>query len=211
MIISYDIIMSSRFNVAAHQYVESLKTRKSESYEPDRKRSSVRSDPRLVVGNVRGQLRHRVDAEVATVRHDRGQHGADVLGRSLLALSRREERLSFAVEFDQPYIKPQLRSAMEVIPAPVGEGSILCNLGLKRWMYTYLNESTASIELRKAEQPWGPWSIPNVVTTAQKFPQLYGAFMTPSFLKDNGRTLYFVMSMFGPYNTFLMKATLITQ
>jgi hypothetical protein len=108
---SYDIIMSSRFNVAAHQYVKSLKTRKSESYEPDRKRSSDRSDPRLVVGNVRGQLRHRVDAEVATVRHDRGQHGADVFGRSLLALSRREERLSFAVEFDQPCIKPQLRSA----------------------------------------------------------------------------------------------------
>jgi hypothetical protein len=107
--------------------------------------------------------------------------------------------------------KPAQSDAMEVIPAPVGEGSILWNPGLKRWIYTYLNESTASIELREAEQPWGPWSIPNVVTTAQKFPQLYGAFMTPSFLKDNGRTLYFVMSMFGPYNTFLMKATLITQ
>jgi hypothetical protein len=44
------------------------------------------------------------------VRHDRGQHGADVFGRRLLALSRREERLSFAVEFDQPCIKPVLRS-----------------------------------------------------------------------------------------------------
>ena len=26
--------------------------------------------------------------------------------------------------------------------------------------------------------------------------------MTPSFLKDNGRTLYFIMSMFGAYNAF---------
>jgi hypothetical protein len=63
------------------------------------------SDPlELVVGDVRGQLRHRVDAEVATVRHDRGQHGADVFGRRLLALSRREEILGKAkliVDFDQ--------------------------------------------------------------------------------------------------------------
>jgi hypothetical protein len=100
-------------------------------------------------------------------------------------------------------------NAVEVIPAPVGEGSILWNPGIQRWMYTYLNESTASIELREAEHPWGPWSVPTVVTTAKAYPQLYGAFMTPSFLKDDGKTLYFVMSMFGPYNTFLMRARLI--
>jgi hypothetical protein len=28
----------------------------------------------------------------------------------------------------------------------------------------------------------------------------------PSFLRDNGRMLFFVMSQFGPYNTFIMKA-----
>jgi Domain of unknown function (DUF4185) len=38
--------------------------------------------------------------------------------------------------------------------------------------------------------------------------QLYGAFMTPSFLQDKGRTLFFVMSQYGPYNTFIMKAQL---
>jgi hypothetical protein len=31
--------------------------------------------------------------------------------------------------------------------------------------------------------------------------ELFGAFMTPSFLLDNGQTLYFVMSMYGAYNT----------
>jgi len=29
-------------------------------------------------------------------------------------------------------------------------------------------------------------------------------------LKDNGKTLYFIKSMFGAYNTFVMKATLVT-
>ncbi len=105
---------------------------------------------------------------------------------------------------------PNPRDAIELIPAPVGEGSILWNPGIQRWMYTYLNEKTAAIELREAECPWGKWSLPEVVATAAQFPQLYGAFLTPSFLKDNGRTLYFIMSMYGPYNTFVMKATLVT-
>ena len=78
-------------------------------------------------------------------------------------------------------------------------------------MYTYLNENTASIELREAEEPWGPWSAPIVLTTAHDYPQLYGAFMTPSFLKDEGKTFYFILSMYGPYNTFLMKATLVLE
>ncbi len=99
--------------------------------------------------------------------------------------------------------------AIEIIPAPVGEGSILWNPGIQRWLYTYLNEKTTSIELREAENPWGPWSPPYMVARAAEYPQLYGAFLTPSFLKDNGKTLYFVMSMFGPYNTFVMKATLV--
>jgi len=102
------------------------------------------------------------------------------------------------------------RDAIEIIPAPVGEGSILWNPGIRRWMYTYLNEKTASIELREAECPWGQWSRPVVVARAAQYPQLYGAFLTPSFLKDNGKTLYFIMSMFGAYNTFVMKATLVT-
>jgi hypothetical protein len=100
------------------------------------------------------------------------------------------------------------KDASEIIPAPVGEGSILWNPGIGRWMYTYLNEKTASIELREAECLWGKWSAPHEVATAAQYPQLYGAFLTPSFLKDNGKTVYFVMSMFDPYNTFVMKATL---
>jgi Domain of unknown function (DUF4185) len=101
--------------------------------------------------------------------------------------------------------------AIDVIPPPVGEGSILWNPFIRRWMYTYLNESTSSIELREAENPSGPWSVPTVMTSAGDYPQLYGAFMTPSFLQEGGKSFYFVMSMYGPYNTFLMKATLVLE
>ena len=110
-----------------------------------------------------------------------------------------------------PMLLSDPRGATEIIPAPVGEGSILWNPGIQRWMYTYLNERTASIELREADYLWGPWSAPHMVANAGQYPQLYGAFMTPAFLKDNGRTLYFIMSMFGPYNTFVMKANLVAD
>ena len=72
------------------------------------------------------------------------------------------------------------------------------------------NSKVFTLELREAENPWGPWSVPIALATAQKFPALYGAFMTPSFLRDSGKSLCFVMSMFGPYEAFLMKAKLET-
>jgi hypothetical protein len=53
---------------------------------------------------MRWSTAHRVDTEVATVRHDRGQHGADVSVRRLLALRRREEiagKAELIVDFDQ--------------------------------------------------------------------------------------------------------------
>jgi hypothetical protein len=99
-------------------------------------------------------------------------------------------------------------SAVDVVPAPVGEASVLWNPTIGRWMYTYLNENTAALELREAEHLWGPWTAPHTLATAKDYPQLYGAFMTPSFLRDNGRSLFFVMSQYGPYNTFIMKAQL---
>jgi hypothetical protein len=99
-------------------------------------------------------------------------------------------------------------NALEVVLAPVGEASVLWNPAMRRWMYTYLNENTSSLELREADHLWGPWTAPNTLATAKDYPQLYGAFMTPSFLQDKGRTLFFVMSQYGPYNTFIMKAQL---
>lgn len=101
--------------------------------------------------------------------------------------------------------------AIEVIKPPVGEGSLVWNEGLDRWMYSYLNEDARAIELRLARQPWGPWEAPLTLAHADDYPALYGAFMTPSFIKDDGKTFYFVMSQFGPYNTYIMEAKLQTR
>lgn len=103
---------------------------------------------------------------------------------------------------------PDRKDGREVIPSPVGEGSLLWNPHRERWLYTYLDEEVASLQLREAAVPWGPWSEPHTLATADEFPALYGAYMTPSFLGDSGNTLYFIMSQFGPYNTFVLEAEL---
>lgn len=108
----------------------------------------------------------------------------------------------------EPSWTKDFNSAAEVVAAPVGEASVLWNSAIQRWMYTYLNEHTASLELREADHLWGPWTAPHTLATAKDYPQLYGAFMTPSFLRDDGRSLFFVMSQYGSYNTFIMKAEL---
>ena len=99
--------------------------------------------------------------------------------------------------------------AAEVIKPGVGEGSLTWNGGLKRWMYTTLNELSEKLELRLALRPEGPWSGPiTLVDLAKGYPQAYGAFMTPRWISPDGLSFYFVMSQFGPYNTYIMRAVL---
>jgi hypothetical protein len=98
--------------------------------------------------------------------------------------------------------------AAELIRPGVGEGSLVWNPGIGRWMYTTLNELSAALEVRFADRPTGPWSDATVLAKLADYPQAYGAFMTPSWISADGLTFYFVMSQFGPYNTFIMKAEL---
>lgn len=95
--------------------------------------------------------------------------------------------------------------AVLIVDSPVGELSVLWNPYLQRWIMMYLNESTACIEVREAPEPVGPWSDPWKVVCANNYPALYGAFMHNKYIKNNGETVYFLMSQFGPYNVFLME------
>jgi len=92
-----------------------------------------------------------------------------------------------------------------IVNSPVGEHSVLWNPYLQRWIMMYLNESIACIEIRQAEQPQGPWSAPTTVVCGNEYPALYGAYMHPRYMENNGETIYFTMSQYGPYNVFLMK------
>ncbi len=96
--------------------------------------------------------------------------------------------------------------AVIIVPSPVGELSVIWNPYLQSWLMMYLNENKACIEARFAAQPQGPWSAPETVVCSDRYPALYGAYMHEKYMDNNGETVYFLMSQYGPYNVFLMKA-----
>jgi hypothetical protein len=105
--------------------------------------------------------------------------------------------------------------AIVVASAPVGELSVIYDPGLQRWLMTYLQggddqimPSSDDVVIRSAPHYWGPWSAPATLVSHVTFAGLYGAFMNPHFLSKDGHTIYFVMSEWGPYAVFWMRATL---
>ena len=86
----------------------------------------------------------------------------------------------------------------------VGELSFIYNTTLQKWIIAYFNETRYNISLRTADEITGPWSAPYELAAGSEYAQLYGSYIHP--LSATGTDLYFLMSMWMPYNVFLMKA-----
>nr|MDO8088532.1 DUF4185 domain-containing protein [Candidatus Sigynarchaeum springense] len=107
-----------------------------------------------------------------------------------------------------PAWSPSMCSARAVIERPVGELSVMWNEYLQRYVVMYIEHYTATIILRTAKNLWGPWSDAIGVVPFSEYPGLYGSFMHPDLVEDGGRIVYFVMSWWPFYNTYLMAANL---
>ncbi len=98
--------------------------------------------------------------------------------------------------------------AVTVAGGPAGELSVRFNPYLGRYVMTHLDPRKAGIVMRESPSPWGPWSAPVVIAQGAQYPQLYGAYMKSGFDANGGKTFYYMMSQYGPYNTFWMQTTL---
>ncbi len=99
-------------------------------------------------------------------------------------------------------------NAVTVAGGPAGELSIQFNNWLNRYVMTYMDPQKDSIVLRESPNPWGPWSAPIQIAKGTDYPVPYGAFMSSKYQENNGQTIYYMMSQFGPYNTYWMKTSL---
>ena len=97
-------------------------------------------------------------------------------------------------------------AAAVIVPAPVGELSVAWSSPHKRWLMLYLEPQRRAIVLRTAPQLTGPWGHEQVVVTADEYPGLYGPYIVAGSEID--ADLYYTMSLWGPYNVFLMHTTL---
>ena len=98
------------------------------------------------------------------------------------------------------------KMATTIIDDEVGELSFIYNEKLNRWSIAYFNETRYNITMRTAEKITGPWSQPYELVSGWEYAQLYGSYIHP--ISVNSETIYFTMSMWLPYNVFLMKAML---
>jgi hypothetical protein len=91
----------------------------------------------------------------------------------------------------------------------VGEMSVMYNAELREWTLMSISGGAApDFEIRHAPNPWGPWSNPVTVTDFAQAPGLYSPYMNPLLVEDNGKTLYFTMSLWNPYDVYLAKVSL---
>jgi hypothetical protein len=98
--------------------------------------------------------------------------------------------------------------AVPVIAGPIGELSVMWDNYLQALVLMYLNVNVNAIMLQTANSPWGPWSNAITAVNGTKYPGLYGGFLSPDLVDSDGKVVYFVMSLWGAYNTFLFKMDL---
>jgi hypothetical protein len=96
--------------------------------------------------------------------------------------------------------------AAVVVGGHVGELSVRWNPHYQRWLMMYLIDDEGLIVLRTASDLTGPWDDPRVVVRSTDYPALYAPYMYPKW--NDGPDIYFNMSLFGPYNVWLMKTSI---
>ncbi|MEO6150364.1 MAG: DUF4185 domain-containing protein, partial [Mucilaginibacter sp.] len=107
------------------------------------------------------------------------------------------------------WVKNDETAATKIFDSPVGEISLVYNTHFNRWIVTYLADWPDGIVMRDAANITGPWTKARTVVSAITTPGLYGAFIHPQ--KNNSDDLYFLMSVWNPYNVFLVKTKLKLQ
>jgi hypothetical protein len=91
----------------------------------------------------------------------------------------------------------------------VGEMSVMYNESVGAWTMMYISGGAQpDFEIRQAPRPWGPWSDPVRVADFSQAPGLYAPYMNPLYVENGGKTLYFTMSLWNPYDVYLAKVTL---
>ncbi len=102
-------------------------------------------------------------------------------------------------------------AAATIVQDTVGELSVVWNEHLSRWLMTYTNGGGAGATIREGMTPWGPWGEAITLVSSADVPGLYSPYMHPRFVTNGGRTIYFALSVWGPYNVFWYRADLVSK
>jgi Domain of unknown function (DUF4185) len=109
----------------------------------------------------------------------------------------------------RPQWSPELAAARTIVDDTVGELSVVWNPYLNRWLMSYTNGGAQSAVIREGVTPWGPWGDAVTLLSQSQEPGLYAPYMAPQYIADGGRTIYFTLSLWNPYNVYWYRADLV--
>jgi len=98
--------------------------------------------------------------------------------------------------------------AQPVLEAPTGEITAMWNNYLGQYMLMNLDDVAKKLYVRTAYSPWGPWSSPRTIISRPEYIGFYAPNIDPILIEDDGRIIYFTMSLWNEYNVYLMKVNL---
>lgn len=110
-----------------------------------------------------------------------------------------------------PQWSSDMKQAKVIVDSTVGELSVVWNDYLQRWLMTYTDGGGDGADIREAAAPWGPWSDAMTLVSAADVPGLYAPYMLPAYTANGGRTIYFTLSIWDPYNVFWYRADLVER
>ncbi|MGZ0152946.1 DUF4185 domain-containing protein [Kribbella sp. WER1] len=102
-------------------------------------------------------------------------------------------------------------AATRIVDGTVGELSVMWSEYLGRWIMTATDGGGAGSTIREGITPWGPWGDPKPLVTQEDLPSVYSPYLHPRYVANGGRTIYFSISQWGPYNVFWYRADLVKQ
>lgn len=146
------------------------------------------------------------DGYVYMIGTETGRNSQAYLARFLESDIENRNQYEYWVGMSNQWVKGDEGNATVIIDDKVGELSFIYNEKLEKWIIAYFNGDRYNITMRTAEEITGPWSEPYELASGWEYAQLYGSYFHP--LSVHGEELYFTMSMWLPYNVFLMKVTM---
>lgn len=106
----------------------------------------------------------------------------------------------------EPHWSSEMSDAETIVEGTIGELSVMWSTYLDRWIMTYSDGGDAFI--REGLTPWGPWGDPHELVSGADYPGLYSPYLNPRYVSGDGQTIYFTLSLWGPYNVFWFSADL---
>lgn len=105
-----------------------------------------------------------------------------------------------------PRWSSEMTDAETIVEGTIGELSVMWSTYLERWIMSYSDGGNAYI--RESATPWGTWGDPIELVSAADYPALYSPYMNPRYVSDDGRTIYFSLSLWNPYNVYWFSVDL---